>query len=241
MKPGKRASADKKRVLLLDDHPCVREHLARLIELEPDLAVCAQAADGPEALAAVAATDPHLAIVDLSLGRGHGLEVIKDLRVRHPALLLLVLSTHEENLYAERCLRAGARGYVTKREASGEILAAIRTVLGGSHYLSKRMMGAFALGYLNGKPDGRSPVESLSDREMEIFEQIGRGRTVRQIAADLRLDKKTIETYRGRIKEKLQLADAAAVLQHAISWVQSRGFSALGALALASLVRGALS
>ena len=212
------------RVFLVDDHPLVREHLRSLLEREPDLAVCGEAGDGPTGLSLITQLEPDLVILDLSLKRSHGLELLKDLKGLRPALPVLVLSMHDEALYAERSLRAGAKGYITKEEATVNVLQAVRKVLSGHVYLSERMserlMQKMARG---GTSPWSSPLEALADRELEVFQMIGRGMGTREIAEQLRLGIKTVESYRARIKEKLRLADANKLIQHAVQWVQSEG------------------
>jgi DNA-binding NarL/FixJ family response regulator len=216
--------AEKMRILLVDDHPMVRERLTEVIQREPDLTVCGEAEDRFRALELIASARPHLAIVDLTLRRSHGMELIKDIRSQHPDLAVLVVSMHDETLHAERVIRAGARGYITKQEATRKIMLAIRTVLNGDVYLSEKMasqIAAKAVGRAQAGPE--LPVNSLSDRELCVFEMIGQGRSTRQIADELHLDMRTIETYRARIKEKLNLKDANDLLQHAIRWMQMEG------------------
>lgn len=200
----------------------VRERLAEVINQEPDLRVCAEAADQPGALAAASKGQPHLAIVDLTLQHSHGIDLIKDLRLQYPKLLILVVSMHDESLYAERVLRAGAHGYMNKQEASRNIVLAIRRVLGGDIYLGERaasLLVARAVGH----PVARTgtDLEQLTDRELQVFQLIGQGLQRRQVAEILRVDVSTVETYRNRIKEKLNLPDANAVLQAAIRHRQS--------------------
>jgi DNA-binding NarL/FixJ family response regulator len=211
------------RIVLIDDHPMVRERLAELIAREPDLAVCGEAEDRTQALKIIASTRPDLAIVDLSLKGSHGLDLIKDLQISHPRVLILVVSMQEESLYAERVIRAGARGYITKQEATRKIMAAIRKVLAGEVYLSENLAGQI-LSKLVGRrrPDEVLSVSLLTDRELQVFDMTGQGLGARQIAEQLRLDVKTVETYRARIKEKLHLKDAAELLQRAIAWVHHR-------------------
>ena len=218
------AAPEKMRILLVDDHPMVRERLTEVIQREPDLAVCGEAEDRFRALELIAATRPHLAIVDLTLRRSQGMELIKDIRSRYPALAVLVVSMHDEMLHAERVIRAGARGYITKQEATRKIMVAIRTVLNGDVYLSEKMAAQIAATAVGRAQTGPSlPVNSLSDRELCVFEMIGQGHGTRQIADELHLDMRTIETYRARIKEKLNLKDANDLLQHAIHWMQIEG------------------
>jgi DNA-binding NarL/FixJ family response regulator len=215
---------EKWRILLVDDHPMVRERLAEVIQRESDLVVCGEAEERLRALEIIAATQPHLAIVDLTLKHSHGMELIKDIRSRYPNLVILVVSMHDELLHAERVIRAGARGFITKQEATKKIMLAIRTVLNGDTYLSEKMAAQIAAGAVG---DSRAkpglPVAKLSDRELLVFEKIGQGQSTRQIADELHLDMRTIETYRARIKEKLNLKDANDLLQYAIRWMQAGG------------------
>lgn len=221
-KPNKRQG--KRKVFLVDDHPITREGLARLINHEPDLHVCGQANTASKALAEIEASKPDLVVVDVSLTAGpSGLELIKDLVVRHPRLRMLALSTHDETLYAERALRAGARGYVMKQEPIECVMDAIRQVLHGGIYLSQ-MMNDRVLRKVT-RP-GSSPtvtdVEQLSDRELEVFRLLGQGRGTRQIATQLHLSVSTVETYRAHIKEKLHLGSASELVRHAVEWVHSQ-------------------
>lgn len=212
------------RILLVDDHPMVRERLAEVIQRESDLVVCGEAEDRIRAMELIASTRPHLAIVDLTLKRSHGLDLIKDIRSQHPDVAILVVSMHDESLHAERVMRAGARGYITKQEATKRIMLAIRTILNGDAYLSERMatqIAAAAVGGARTRP--ALPIDQLSDRELRVFEMIGQGYGTRRIAEELHLDMRTIETYRARIKDKLNLKDANDLLQYAIRWMQSGG------------------
>jgi len=210
------------RVFLVDDHPLVREWLSQLIEREDDLAVCGEAEDAPEALQKIEETKPDIVIADISLKHTHGLELVKDLQARRPSLPVLVLSMHDESLYAERVLRAGARGYITKQEATKRILQAVRQVLSGQIYISEKMASRMVHKLVLGRADSqKSPIERLTDRELEVFQLIGRGQATRRIAAELHLGVKTVESYRARIKEKLKLEDGTQLLQHAIQWVHS--------------------
>ncbi|MBE7501046.1 MAG: response regulator transcription factor [Verrucomicrobiales bacterium] len=214
----------KAKVFLVDDHPLIRDHLAALIRREPDLTVCGEAEDAPSALAQIVAEPPDLVVLDLSLRASHGLDLLKQIRARHPKLPVLVLSMHDELLYAERALHAGALGYITKQAATANILTALRRVLRGEVYLSERMAARIMRRVIgtSGQELG-SPLDILTDRELEVFQMIGRGLGTRRIAEELRLGIKTVESYKGRIKEKLGLTDATQLLQHAIHWVQSQG------------------
>lgn len=209
------------RVFLVDDHPLVRESLARLVEQQPELTVCGEAENAPAALAGIGAAKPDVAIVDLSLERGSGLELIKDLRRMCPEVQVLVLSMHDEDLYAERALRAGARGYIMKREATRSVIVAIRQVLRGEIYVSPRLANALATKLVAGAPAAaESPVGRLSDRELEVFRMLGRGMATRQIADALHVSAKTVQTFSARIKEKLGLSSATELLREAIRWAE---------------------
>ena len=215
---------DHKKVFIVEDHPIMRQGLAQLIEQEDDLAVCGEAEDIPGALKAIAETQPDLAIVDISLKGGSGIELIKDIAVRWPKLAVLVLSMHDESFYAERVLRAGARGYVTKAEASARVIEGIRRVLDGDVYVSERMSAKLLRKLVGaGEELDVSPVERLSDREFEVFELIGRGLKSREIAERLHLSVKTVEAHREHIKRKLDLGSATELLKYAVQWVQLEG------------------
>lgn len=211
------------RLILVDDHPVVREGLAESINREADLVVCAQAEDHQGALRAIETHHPELVVVDLMLRNSSGMELIKDIHARWPRLLILVVSMHDETLYAERVLRAGAQGYITKQQATYDILLAIRRVLGGGIYLNERTASA-VLARLAGKPQASSHSipDLLADRELEVFELTGRGLSTREIAGQLRIDVKTVDTYRARIREKLNLKSSSELLQLAIRWNQGR-------------------
>jgi len=214
----------KTKVLIVDDHPIVRQGLVRLIELQTDLCVCGEAANAPEALRAIETLKPDVAVVDLSLDKGlSGIELIKDIKTRFSKLPVLVLSMYDENVFAERTLRAGAKGYVMKEEASETMLTAIRRVANGKIYLSDNMSTRILSSLVKGQPEiSRLPVERLTDRELEVLELIGRGLRTGQVARKLHLSVKTIETHRAHIKEKLQIENASKLLQYAIGWVQSK-------------------
>jgi DNA-binding NarL/FixJ family response regulator len=213
---------ERAKVFLVDDHPLVREWLSQLIQREDDLAVCGEAEDTQEALQKIEETKPDIVVADISLKNTHGLELVKDLQARHPSLPVLVLSMHDESLYAERVLRAGAKGYITKQEATKKILQAVRQVLSGQIYISEKMASRMVHKMVLGRTDSqKSPIERLTDRELEVFQLIGRGQGTRRIASDLHLGVKTVESYRARIKEKLKLEDGTQLLQQAIQWVHS--------------------
>lgn len=211
------------RILVVDDHPTMREGLARVIDEAGDLVVCAQAESIHGALELVESTQPDLVIVDITLRRQNGIELIKDIKVRHPQLPVLVHSMHDEQVYAQRSLRAGARGYLMKHEPPPKLLHAIRQVLAGEIYLSETMTRQM-LHHVADSPfaKGISPVERLSDRELQVFEKLGQGRKTKEIAADLHLSIKTVQTYCEHLKEKLQLKDATSLARFAVQWVESQ-------------------
>ena len=209
----------KSRVFIVDDHPLVREGLSNLINQQDDLSVCGDAEDAAQALAGIGVKKPDLALIDISLKTASGLELVKDLGVHFPDVALIVLSMHDELLYAERALRAGARGYVMKRETTKDVLIAIRRVLQGDVYVSERVLNAMArrLGTAR-KASTSSPVEQLSDRELEIFRLLGQGLTTSQIAVDLHLSLKTVQAYCARAKEKFGVTSLGELLRAAIRW-----------------------
>jgi DNA-binding NarL/FixJ family response regulator len=213
----------KTKILLVDDHPLVREWLTNLINQQPDMVVCGEAESASHALTVIASTQPDLVVVDLSLKNGSGIDLIKDLKELHPALLVLVLSMHDESLYAERALRAGARGYVMKREVTKNIITAIRQVLAGQLHVSERMAARIASKYAGAPPvTVESPVTLLSDRELEVFQLLGQGCETKQIAETLHLSMKTVQAYCARIKDKLKLTNATELLREAIRWEDQR-------------------
>jgi DNA-binding NarL/FixJ family response regulator len=213
---------EQRKVFLVDDHPLVREWLTQLIEREPDLKVCGEAEDAKAAYEGIAVLRPDIAIVDISLKNAHGLELIKNLQSMEKPVPTLILSMHDESLYAERVLRAGAKGYITKQEATKKVMVAIRQVLNGEIYVSEKMAARMVNKLVLGKKDQKSfSVDRLTDRELEVFQSIGRGLGTRLIAEELNLGIKTVESYRGRIKEKLKLQNSSQLLQHAIQWVHS--------------------
>jgi DNA-binding NarL/FixJ family response regulator len=209
----------KRSILLIDDHPIVRQGLAQLINQESDLLVTAEAASAREALDAVEKKIPDIAIVDISLDDRSGIELIKDLRARDPNLPILALSMHDESLYAERALRAGAKGYIMKQEATDQVMTAIRKVLEGQIYVSERMASRLLDQFVSTKPgDEESPLGRLSDRELEIFSMIGRGLGTREIANKLYLSIKTVEAHREHIKEKLKLRSGTELMRMAVQY-----------------------
>jgi DNA-binding NarL/FixJ family response regulator len=211
------------KILIVDDHSLVREGLRALLSSQPDFEVCGEATGIAEARRLIASTEPSVVIVDLSLPDGNGIELVKELKARGDEIKVLVLSMHDESLFAERALRAGARGYLGKHEASRTVIEAVRTVLAGKLYFSARLteqMMHRAFGVSTGLE--RSPLELLSDREIEVFELIGQGLTVRQIAARLELSPKTVETHREHIKEKLAVKNTTELVRHAVQWALER-------------------
>jgi len=220
-RPGARQR--KHRVYLVEDHPVTREGLAQLIDYQTDLQVCGQAGNAGQATTGIAALKPDLVIVDISLAGTSGIELIKDLVGRDADLRILVLSTHDESLYAERALRAGARGYVMKHQPTEHVMTAIRHVLSGGVYLSERMQNRLLYKVVGSAPAAlASDIEQLSDRELEVFQLIGEGRGTREIGANLHLSVSTVETYRAHIKEKLRLENATELVQRAVEWVRTR-------------------
>jgi DNA-binding NarL/FixJ family response regulator len=211
--------ARKRRVFIVDDHPLVREGLTNLINSQSDLIVCGEAKDSSEAIDGIAKERPDVAIIDISLTNESGLELIKNLAKQFPQVAAVVLSMHDETLYAERALRAGARGYVMKHETSKSVLASIRRVIAGDIYVSERIVNRMALRLTSARRRaGSSPVERLSDRELEIFQLLGQGRTPSEIARDLNLSLKTVQAYCARAKEKFGVTSLTALLRAAIRW-----------------------
>ena len=209
------------RVFLVDDHPLVREWLTTLINQQPDMMVCGEADDSPQALQAIGAAAPEVVLVDLALRTSSGLELIKDLRLRHPGLAVLVLSMHEEPHYVERALRAGARGYVMKRESTKTVVTAIRTALNGQIYLSEQLASTVTSRLVMG-PAVEAPVACLSDRELEVFELCGKGLGTKAIADALRVSMKTVQAYEARIKEKLGVKSMTELLREAVRWEERK-------------------
>ncbi|MEZ4701555.1 MAG: response regulator transcription factor [Rhodothermales bacterium] len=211
-------------IIIVDDHPLMRKGLAMTLETESDLKVIGQADSAEDAMELFETMRPHVAIVDISLPGMSGLELIKHLQAIYPNVKIVVVSRHDESLYAERAIRAGARGYVMKMEAGDVIVQAVHRVLSGGIYVSPDINERLLMGMLAGRrSQGTSPMEVLSDRELEVFELTGRGLTTREISERLHLSIKTVESYRARIKSKLDLDNATELLQHAIQWVESVG------------------
>ena len=210
------------RILIVDDHPLVRTGFAQLIGDCPDLEVCGEAGDMAEALKQIDATSPDLAIIDLSLAGGSGLDLIEHIKSRNKDILMLVASMHDETLYAERVLAAGARGYINKQEAQDSIIQAIRQVLAGKVYLSQQMTERLLSGMVDSHNEKRD-IDALSNRELQVFELIGRGVSTSHMAEQLNLSIKTIETHQAHIKKKLGLGSAHELAQRAIRWVMEQG------------------
>ncbi|MFO7653479.1 MAG: response regulator transcription factor [Candidatus Krumholzibacteriia bacterium] len=211
------------RILIVDDHPLIRTALRTLFELEGDLEVCAEAEDVEEALTAVRECRPHLVLVDLSLRRSHGLDLIKRLRSEHPDVLMLAVSMHDEFTYATRVLRAGANGYIMKAEGNGNVLAAVRTVLSGRTFLSEAMTRAAVDQLGKGLTPHAAPVDVLSDRELQLFELTGHGKEIAEIAAIMAISPRTVEVHRSHIKKKLQLKSGTDIFQRAYEWLREMG------------------
>jgi DNA-binding NarL/FixJ family response regulator len=212
------------RIVLVDDHPVLRDALRVLLNGEDDMEVCGESDDPQRARGAIAAAKPDLVIVDLSFKEGSGLNLLKSLKNSSPDTSLLVLSVHDENLYAERAIRAGARGYVMKSEASGSILAAIRQIMGGKIHVSPGVAELFTERFVMGRlPADGSPVEQLSDRELQVFSLLGQGHDTRRIAEELHLSVKTVHAHRARIKAKLNVATGKELLREAVYWYESSG------------------
>jgi DNA-binding NarL/FixJ family response regulator len=218
--PIDRTSLKKRKIMIVDDHPITREGIARRISSEGDMMVCSEAESAQEALQIIEKQQLDLVLLDISLEASSGLDVLKDLRMRFPELHTLILSMHEESLYAERALRAGARGYIMKGASPEKLIQAIRQVLAGEIYLSESMTKTALARIGNGK---HSPytIEDLSDRELEVFQLIGRGFGTREIATALHLSVKTIASHRENMKLKLNLKSSSALVQHAIHWAQT--------------------
>ena len=209
--------------MIVDDHPMMREGLAQLLDHESDLQACGQADSAGQALNAVNAAAPDLVLLDISLPDRNGLELIKDLHTLHPHLPILVVSMHDEAIYAERVLRAGGRGYIMKQEGGRKLMQAVRQVLSGQVYVSEKM-SARILEMFSGRraESEQSPVERLSDREFEVFQLVGQGEGTRQIAQRLRLSVKTVEVHRANIRKKLELASGTEVVRYAIRWSEAQ-------------------
>jgi DNA-binding NarL/FixJ family response regulator len=208
-----------RRIFIVDDHPIVRQGLALLINREPDLVVCGAAEEANSALHGIESLKPHVVVVDISLNGPDGLDLLKSIRTRDPNLPVLILSMLDELLYAERALRAGASGYIMKHEATEQVLVALRRILGGEIYVSDRMANKMLHRFVGGSAiEARSPITELTDRELEVFRLIGEGHGTRQIAEELHLSVKTVESYQAHLKEKLSLKNGRELVQRAIQW-----------------------
>lgn len=222
-KAGRKPTAPRKKILIVDDHPMMRDGLAALIQAQPDLAVCGQAADAREALQAVEALRPDLVLMDISLPGKSGLEAVKDIQALRPGLAMLVISMHDEALYAERVLRAGARGYIMKQEGGKRIMEAIRAVLENKIFVSEKMSARILESFTGRRTEtAASEVESLTDREFEVFQLIGRGRSTKEIGDQLHISVKTVEVHRVNIKTKLKLATSPELIHYAVRWVEAQ-------------------
>jgi DNA-binding NarL/FixJ family response regulator len=217
------AGKNKRRILIVDDHPMMRQGLSQLIGEEADLTICGEAEKASQALEGIGKLKPDLVLVDISLPDKNGLELIKDMQATQPGLMVLVISMHDESLYAERVLRAGGRGYIMKQEGGKKLMAAIRQVLSGQIYVSEKMSARILEGFSGRHAStGSSPVDKLSDRELEVLELVGEGKGTREIAAQLHLSVKTVEVHRAHIKEKLALKTAPELVRFAVRWVEAQ-------------------
>ena len=215
----KQPVSNKKRILVVDDHPIVRQGLALMVNREADLVVCGEAEDATSAMLVLVSARPDVLIVDISLNGPDGIDLLKTIRIQHPSLPVLILSMHDESIYAERALRAGANGYIMKQEATEKVLVAVRRILNGEIYVSDRIANKMLKHYITGSGTLRvSSIAGLSDRELEVFRLIGEGHGTRQISKELHLSIKTVESYQAHIKEKLSLSSARELMQHAIEW-----------------------
>ncbi|MGI8958178.1 MAG: response regulator transcription factor [Bryobacteraceae bacterium] len=210
----------KRTVFVVDDHPIVREGLAQMINREPDLTVCGEAEEMHRALQMINASRPDILIVDISLNGPDGLDLLKNIRAKDPSLPVLILSMHDESIYAERALRAGANGYIMKQEATENVLVALRRILSREIYVSSRVASKMLQQFVGGSasPSRHSPVDDLSDRELEVLRLMGDGHATRQIAEELHLSVKTVESYQAHLKEKLSLKNLRELVQYAVQW-----------------------
>lgn len=209
------------KIVVVDDHPLMRKGLVMSLEAETDLHVVAQASNAEDGIGVIEAEDPDLVVVDISLPGMSGIELVKQLQSMRPQINTLVVSRHDESLYAERAIRAGAKGYVMKLAAPDELVKAVRKVMNGGIYVSEKVNERLLMGMISGKEMvSQSPLDVLSDRELEVFELTGKGFGTRDISERLHLSVKTVESYRARIKTKLNLSNAAELMQHAVQWVE---------------------
>ncbi len=217
---------NKKRILIIDDHPMMRQGLAQLIGAEADLTVCGESENAGQALDAIRAVEPDLVLADISLPDKSGLELIKDFQSVRPGLPVLVISMHDESLYAERVLRAGGRGYIMKQEGGKKLMEAIRQVLDGQIYVSEKMSARILEIFSGRREDAEcSPVGKLTDREFEVFQLIGQGKSTKEIATGLHLSAKTVEVHRINIKQKLNLKSAPELIRYAVRWIETESAS----------------
>ncbi len=224
MKKNELKTANSYKVLLVEDHPMFREHLGQLIDRDLGMSICGEADNIRDAMRLILETKPDIAIVDITLHGSSGLELLKDIKAQGLDVNVLVLSMHDEELYAERALRAGAKGYITKNEASTEVIEAIRCVMKGDVYASRQMTAKLLERMTQKRGNSElAGMETLADRELEVFQMLGRGKSTREIAQTLNLGESTVETYRARIKEKLQLRSAAELYLRAGQWVRDHG------------------
>jgi DNA-binding NarL/FixJ family response regulator len=220
-------TANRRKILIVDDHPMMREGLAQLIGNDPSLEVCGEAGDAHDAVEKINSLKPDLVLTDITLPGKNGLELIKDIQTMHPGVLVLVISMHDEALYVERVLRAGARGYIMKQEGGKKIAQAIRQVLEGQVYVSEKMSAKILEIFSGHRANvASSPVEKLTDREFEVFQLIGQGVETKQMAEKLHLSTKTIEVHRANIKAKLQVNTMAELIRYAVRWVESQNTGA---------------
>ena len=215
-KAGITKAVPRKNILVVDDHPMMREGLRGIINREPDLVVCGEADSARKALLLVEKSTPDLALVDITMPDRNGLELVKDLKALHPALPILAISMHDESLYAERMLRAGAKGYINKHQPSEELIKAIRMVLAGRIYVSQDMSESVLQGFSGGSKNARSPLQILTDREFEIFQLFGEGKTVKEIALQLCLSDKTVAVHSANIRQKLKIKTTAQLIRLAV-------------------------
>ena len=211
------------RILIVDDHPMIREGVTLGISAQHDMQVCGEAATEEEALAVAEKTSPDLMIVDVSLKTGDGIELVKQIKAKHPEIKVIVFSAYDESLYAERALRAGASGYVNKQESQDKLLDAIRTALAGKRYVSSEVAQRLLAQVVGGKSETKSPIEQLTDRELGIFRMIGKGMPTSKIANELFLSTHTIDSHREHIKRKLGIKNAAELSREAVQWVLENG------------------
>lgn len=210
------------RIMIVDDHPIMRHGLAQLIDAQVDLAVCCWAGAASEALMEIERNGPELALLDISLPDRNGLELLKDIKAQYPAVKVLMVSMHDESLYAERALRAGARGYIMKEEAADKLIEAIHTILAGRIYVSSEMSARIIEMFSgNSSTNQVAPLSRLTDRELEVFEEIGRGKATREVAEMLGISARTVDAHRAHLKKKLGLKDGSELVRYAVRWVET--------------------